>query len=247
MIEKIKIDAYRLQQDSTKIGMQIIHSGFDPEYCVMVATGGAQVFPYVVRALNRNRKLRSCDPEKYSEGFFKASSYNDMNQGEIIRIRHMDSLMNDIRESGSKRIVVVDEITDTQRTRDFTEHVFMKGLSRRDSVKSFDIQSRPDKKRYIFSMDHGMREYLAEIILGSDIEPIQNCDIRFATPYWKENAKNRVRSDAPDFYVGPSLMPDGEGNHKWLVFPSEYDDFPDDADLANNFPEVAHIILDKKA
>ncbi|MCY4274121.1 MAG: phosphoribosyltransferase family protein [Gammaproteobacteria bacterium] len=105
MIEKVYLSAQQLLEDSFRLGVQIVKSGFQPSFMVAIWRGGVPVGIAV-------QEMLAYHDMEIDHISIRTSSYTGINDRTVnIRIHGMSYLIKNIRHKD--RLLIVDDVFDT--------------------------------------------------------------------------------------------------------------------------------------
>jgi hypoxanthine phosphoribosyltransferase len=249
MPEKIFISEQELALDSVRLAKNMYDSGYTPDAILGIWRGGTWVATYVTGALKRlgiDRNDFSLTGKSYNPGV--------ANQSHVIKIYNMGELAKHLRETGCRRLCLVDDVIDTAVTGDGLMRVALNGLRRKDATVAHLMKKgettdmdpadamKLDGSEYIsydFPVALDSVAYTMRVPMVADIDPVCE-DVEIVAPYQKPYANRTKRM--PKAVVRDFNMIDGRP--VWLNFPYELEaEDITDAELRNFRGEIAKVLL----
>ena len=105
--EKIYINAQQFLEDSFRLGLQVLNSGFDPKFIVGVWRGGAPTGIAVQEILDFH-------DVKTDHIAIRTSSYIGMEQQKIVRVHGLEYIIDNI--NAEDHLLIVDDVFDSGRS-----------------------------------------------------------------------------------------------------------------------------------
>lgn len=106
-LEKIYISAQQFLEDSFRLGLQVLNSGFDPKFIVGVWRGGAPPGIAVQEILDFH-------DVKTDHIAIRTSSYIGMEQQKVVRVHGLEYIIDNI--NAEDHLLIVDDVFDSGRS-----------------------------------------------------------------------------------------------------------------------------------
>ena len=168
-IEKLIITAQDLVDDSFKLGMKVIESGYQPTTIITLWRGGATV-GIVIHELMSYKKIIT------NHTVLKASSYKNTKQLAGVKIFGLDSTLESLDEK--EKILIVDDIFDTGNTIDAVINAINE--THRNVIEDIKIAMpwyKPSNNKTHISPDYHLHETNKWVVFPHELESLNEEEI----------------------------------------------------------------------
>lgn len=176
MINKLYINAADLLQDSMRLGLSVLNSGFRPDYIVGVWRGGTPV-GIAVQEVLQVHDVRS------DHIAIRTSSYQGIGQrGREIKVHGLDYLVE--RVNASDALLIVDDVFDTGLSVEAILHTLSR-KARRNTPEDIRIATpwfKPGNNQTSLKPDYYLHETDQWLVFPHELEGLTREEIRLHKP-----------------------------------------------------------------
>ncbi len=188
MADKVYLSAQQLLEDSFRLGVRIVKSGFKPTFMVAIWRGGVPIGIAVQEML----AYHDVETDHIS---IRTSSYSGINDRSVkIRIHGMSYLIKNIRHED--RLLIVDDVFDTGFT--IREVInYLRSKTRQNAPCEIKIAVpyyKPSRSRVEFKPDYYLHETEAWLKYPHSLEGLEIEEVRDNRPELFEIIKQHVSS-----------------------------------------------------
>ena len=168
-IEKLIITAQELIDDSFKLGIKVLASGYQPTTIITLWRGGATV-GIVIDELMSYKKIIT------NHNVLKTSSYKNTEQLSSVKIFGLDGTLDRLGEK--EKILIIDDIFDSGKTID----AVINAINEKHSYVIKDIRIavpwfKPENNKTLISPDYYLHETNKWIVFPHELESLSEDEI----------------------------------------------------------------------
>ncbi|MYB34056.1 MAG: hypoxanthine phosphoribosyltransferase [Gammaproteobacteria bacterium] len=189
MTGKVYLPAQQLLEDSFRLGVRIVKSGFQPSFMIAIWRGGVPVGIAV-------QEMLAYHDMEIDHISIRTSSYTGINDRSVkIRIHGMSYLIKNIRHED--RLLIVDDVFDTGFTiQAVINH--LRSRTRQNAPREIKIAVpyyKPSKNRVDFEPDYYIHETESWLKFPHSLEGLDIDEVRNNRPHLFEIIKHHVSSE----------------------------------------------------